>query len=365
MERTKLHDLIELAQEPSSEKRRELLRGVTDLFFTTDEPHAMGELGLFDDVMTQLAGEMEEAVKVELAQRMAAAPAPPRQLIRNLARDESIAVARTVLEGSQALTEDDLLAVARTRGQDHLRAISQRPTVSMAVSEAIVERGDDATVGVLVRNQGAEMSRETHEMVVDRAVDNPDLHEAVVSHRNLPADLLNEMYFVVEARLRDQILARNAELDPEALDAALAAGRKQLATRDGALPPDFAAAEAQIRQLKSKNAITPALLAGYLRGREITKFLVALCELANIDFHSARRILERREMDALSIVCKAAGFDRSLFLTFAVLILDRDDNAMGRAREYGELYDALQRETAQRTIRFWQMRRRTGDVAAA
>jgi uncharacterized protein (DUF2336 family) len=87
--------------------------------------------------------------------------------------------------------------------------------------------------------------------------------------------------------------------------------------------------------------------------------------MAGIDFHTAQRILEKRELDALSIVCKAAGFDRSLFLTFAVLILDRDANAMGRAREYGELYESLPREAAQRTLRFWRMRRTTGNVAAA
>ena len=52
-------------------------------------------------------------------------------------------------------------------------------------------------------------------------------------------------------------------------------------------------------------------------------------------------------------------------MTFAVLILDREANAMGRAREYGELFEALPREAAQRTIRFWRIRRQTGDVAAA
>ena len=36
--RPKLHDLIALAEEPSSERRRELMRGVTDLFFVTDAP---------------------------------------------------------------------------------------------------------------------------------------------------------------------------------------------------------------------------------------------------------------------------------------------------------------------------------------
>ncbi len=365
MTRTKLHDLIDLAQEPSSERRRELLRGVTDLFFASGDARGAGEMALFDDVMSQLAGEMEEAVRVELAQRMATAEAAPAGLISNLARDASIEVASPVLQGSSALTEADLIAVIRSRGQDHMRAISRRSAVSEAVSGAIVERGDDHTLQTLLANEGAQMSRETHEAVVDRAVQNPALHAAVVQRASLPIDLLNEMYFVVEARLRDTIMQRNAEVDPGALDAALAVGRKQLAARDGALPSDYDEAEKAVRAMRQRGAITPPVLAGFLRNRETTKFLVALSELAEIDFHTARRILERRELDALSIVCKAAGFERSLYLTFAVLILDREENAMGRAREYGELYEALPREAAQRTIRFWRMRRQTGDVAAA
>ncbi|HEY9219681.1 MAG TPA: DUF2336 domain-containing protein [Phenylobacterium sp.] len=365
MQRTKLHDLIELAKESSSDRRRELLRNVTDLFFTTELERSGQEMNLFDDILSQLASEMEEAVRVELAERIAQSDAPPRGLVQDLARDQSIAVAQPVLASSSALSEQDLLIVARTRGQEHLRAISQRENVSAAVSEAIVERGDDQTLTVLLRNEGAEMSRETHELVVDRAAENPDLHEAIVSRKALPADLLNEMYFVVEARLRDKILERNAELDPAAVDAALAASRKKVATRDGALPADYAEAEKAIKVMRLRNAITPPVLAGFLRNRETTKFLVALSDMAGIDFHTSRRILEKRELDALSIVCKAAGFDRSLFLTFAVLILDRDANAMGRAREYGELYESLPKEAAQRTIRFWRMRRTTGDVAAA
>ena len=102
-----------------------------------------------------------------------------------------------------------------------------------------------------------------------------------------------------------------------------------------------------------------------LRNRETTQFLVALSELADIDFHTARRILERKELDALAIVCKAADFDRSLFLTFTVLMLDRDSDAMARAKAHGDLYSALPKDAALRTIRFWRMRRSTGDVAAA
>jgi len=209
------------------------------------------------------------------------------------------------------------------------------------------------------------LSRTAHEAAVDRAVVNPDLHEAVVSRQALPADLLNEMYFVVEAQLRNRILEKNATLDPAQLDAALARGRKSVASRDGALPADYAQAEAAVRAMKAAGGVSPSSLAAFLRNGEITKFLVALSELADVDFHTARRILDRRELDALAIICKAANFDRSLFLTFAVLVLGRDDNAMGRAREYGQLYAELPRDSAARTMRFWRMRRQTGDVAAA
>jgi uncharacterized protein (DUF2336 family) len=360
---SKLRDLIDLAKEPSSERRRELLREVTNLFFSGVENQGEPEGPIFDDILTQLAGEMEEQVRVELAEQIAPHPVAPKRLLRTLAAD-SIAVAAPILQNSTALTEADLIHVAQSRGQEHLQAISQRAEVPEAVSEVIVARADDATLGVLLRNDGAALSRQAHETVVDRAVANADLHEAVLDRSSLPIDLLNEMYFVVEARLRNKILERNATMDPAQLEAALASSRKSVATKDGALPADYQDAERVVRQMLAKRAITPPVLAGMLRNRETTKFMIALAEQAGIDFHTARRILDRRELDALAIVCKAADFDRSLFLTFAVLVLDKDANAMGRAREYGELYSELPKESAQRTLRFWRMRRATGDLAA-
>ncbi len=363
MIQSRLHDLIALADEPSSERRRDLLRGVTDLFFAS-ESHDDVEMGLFDDVMGQLAGEMEEAVKIELAERLGTVAKAPPTLTRALVSD-TIAVARPILQGAPQLTEADLLHVARTQGQDHLRAISQRLAVPMVVSDAIVARGDDTTLSVLLRNEGAVLSRKAHETAIDRATANPELHEAVIDRQALPIDLLNEMYFVAEARLRDRIMERNANVDPIALDAALKAGRNRVAERDGALPPDYAAAVEEISAMKARGGVTPPVLAGMLRAKKTTLFLVALAEMADIDFHTARKIIERRELDGLAVVCKAADFDRALFLTFALLILDPNDNAMDKAKAYGELYAALPRDAALRTIRFWRMRRTTGDVAAA
>ena len=360
---SRLHDLIALAREPSSDRRRELLREITDLFLAQPaEAMDPTQAALFDEVMQRIAGEMEAAVRAELARRLAPTRVALPRLLNDLGADE-IAVAEPVLRQAAGFGDDDLLRLARSQGQDHLRAISQSEIVPEVVSDAIVERGDDTTLGVLLRNEGAALSRQASESAVDRAQANPELHAAVVERRSLPPDLMNEMYFVVEAQLRARIMARNAEIDPQALEAALKVGRRRLADRDGVSPPDLAEAEAHIEILCQKGELSPKTLAGFLRHGEHTRFTVALARLADIDFHTAQMILEGQRVDPLAIVCKAAGFDRALFLTFVVLMLNADADALGRAQEYGDLYGQLSGEAASRAIRFWRMRRQTGEAA--
>jgi len=364
MERSRLLDLIELAKEDSSSKRRELLRELTDLFFSPNAPRTGPEVELYDTVLVQLSAEMEAAVRAELGVRFTETGGAPRRLIKALANDDDVIVAEPVLVRSRDLTEDDLLEVVRTKGQGHLRAVSSRDDVSEKVSDVIVERGDDETLGVLLGNESAKLSRGGQETVVERASRNKDLHEAVVNRRDLPPDLLNEMYFVVEARLRQQILEQNTRIDPALLEQALSNSRRRVAAEDGSYPPDYEDAEAYITELRNAGELTPRVLARFLRSGGMTHFLVALAQLADIDFHTARHIVERKELDALGVVCKAADLDRALFLTYVVVLLGSDGDAMGRAHEYGKMYAALPRETALRTLRFWRMRRQEGGIAA-
>ena len=293
---------------------------------------------------------METAVRAELATRFADAADAPVSLIRRLAHDEA-SVAGAVLRASPVLTDEDLLSVVRTHGQEHLRAVSIRPTVSEAVSDVIVERGDDTTLGTLLRNDGAQLSRAASEAAVERARVNPALHEATVARSALPADLLNDMYFVVEARLRQQILEQNARMDPALLETALAAGRVRVATSDGTLPADYNESLAYVEELRAQ------MLARFLRSGGQTSFLIALSQLADIDFHTASQIVERRDLDALAVVCRSAELDRALFLTYAVVLLNDDGDAMGKAHAYARMYAELAPEAAQRTLRFWRMRR--------
>lgn len=352
---SRLPSLIALAREPSSESRRTLLRELTDHFFGSTTRSAT-EDELFGAVLSDLSADMETAVRKELSNRFSVRADAPRTLIRRLANDEAD-VADAVLRASTVLTEADLLGVVRVHGQEHLRAVSSRPEVPEAVSEVIVERGDDETLGTLLRNDGARLSRTASESAVERAKVNSELHAATVQRSSLPADLLNEMYFVVEARLRQHILEQNAAMDPVLLESALAAGRTSIATDDGVLPADYAESLAYVQELAAANQLSPQMLARFLRSGSRTPFLISLAQLSDVDFHTARQIVERRELDALAVVCRAAELDRALFLTFAVVILNDDGDAMTKAHGYARLYAELTGDQARRTLRFWRMRR--------
>lgn len=355
---SRLPDLIALAGEASSDKRRLLLRELTDHFFGAPN-HSATEAALYDAVLSDLSAEMETAVRAELAQRFAETPQAPRGLIRRLARDE-LEVAGPILRASPVLTDQDLIDVVQSQGQGHLREVSSRPHVSEAVSDAIVRNGDDETLGTLLRNDGAQLSRAATETAVERAKANPALHASTVERRGLPADLLNEMYFVVEARLRQQILEQNARLDPGLLESALTAGRVRVAAEDGALPADYAESLAYVEELRAAGQLTPPTLARFLRSNGRTAFVIALAQLADVDFHTAAQIIERRELDALAVICRAADLDRALFLTYAVVLLNTERDAMTRARGYAAMYSDLTREAALRTLRFWKLRRSAG-----
>lgn len=355
---SKLDALASIAQETCPERRRTLLRHATDVFFAP-EPVPLAVVELFDTAMEKLAASLEAELRADLARRLSTLSDAPRRLVSRLIGDPDGEVAQPMLEFSRALSEDDLYGVAQRGGQVHLRAVSRRDDLTERVTDRIVDRGDDETLGVLVSNNAAPLSRASSETVVDRAKANPALHAAVVGRENLPVDLLNDMYLVVEQRLREKIMARNAALPPEMLEEALSGSRVRLAAQQGALPPDYTEAVAYIEKLAAAGPIAPQTLVGFLRKGERTRFAAAVAHEAGVDFGVARRTLDRSDGDAMALLCKAAGHSEDLFRD---IMLQLRPAAAGI--ELQQRYAALARETAQRMVRFWKMRQAGAALAA-
>jgi len=350
-----LHKLVDLAREKSSERRRELLREVTDLFFDDIPQQGSSELSQYDGVLSKLAEDTAEDARAELAERFADSPDAPHGLIMQLARDV-IDVAAPILRKSNALSEDDLVAIAESTGQSHLKLLTTRKTLSEAVSDTIVRRGDDETVVSLVKNTGAKLSRTAFENITGRAETNPDLRAPLVARQETPTDLLNDLLTVVEARLRDRILQKFDGVDPEELQQAIDASHARLESR---LSNDKDADDARryVNAMKLRRQLDGALLVRLLREGQIMRCAAGLAVMTDTDLGTAKRALEGPGIDPLCLLCKSGGIDRTLFVTLCVMRNAGKGDALRDAREYGRIYDDLSEREAQRAMRFMSMRK--------
>ncbi len=101
----------------SSDKRGEMLRRVTGLFLDNANQLTEEQVGLFDEVIGLLIKKIETKVRVELSARLALIENAPIKVIRTLAHDDEIAIARPVLTHSVRLGSEDLLAIAKSKCQ--------------------------------------------------------------------------------------------------------------------------------------------------------------------------------------------------------------------------------------------------------
>ena len=351
---TPFSSLLTLARETSSDKRRELLREITDTFMVAPETHTEGETLQYGEVMAKLAHDVEMEVRRELADRLARIPNAPHSLITQLADDE-IAVAEPVLKESGVLQDSDLVALAERKGQDHLNALSQRKILSVKVTDAIVKRADDRVLETLVTNQGAKLSRNAMETVVSRAERNERLHAPVLKREDLPPDLMQEMFFFVNSSLKEFILQRTSEIDPASLDTMLKTAQRH-ATKKLHLPSWSPDAEAFINAKEAKRELNEQLLDQLLREHRSEEFLLAFARLTEIDVETAKRILADRSRESVAIACRAARFDRSTFANIVLLWGGREARPTREAQLVLSLYDRITVETAQRVMRFWRIR---------
>ena len=141
-------ELENVIQNGSQEKRALMLQRIANLFSDGAASFNEDHIGLFDDVLCRLVIEIETKARAELSERLSPIRNAPTQLMLKLANDDDIAVAGPVIAQSQRLDEVDLVSIAKTKGQAHLMAISERTGIGEAVTDECVpdQNGDQVSL---------------------------------------------------------------------------------------------------------------------------------------------------------------------------------------------------------------------------
>src|ERR1700761_299758 len=192
-------------------RRVETLRRVTDLFSSGVVEFSDDQIALFDDVFQCLMHHIETSARALLSNRLAPVDRAPPLTVRALAFDDLIEVAAPVLSQSERLDDETLIETARSKSQAHLMAISTRKVLSGAVTDVLVQRGNDAVVQSTVNNPGAEFTERGFTRLVSRAEGDDDLATCVGLRPTIPRHL----YLKLLAKASDTVRQRLETANPQ------------------------------------------------------------------------------------------------------------------------------------------------------
>lgn len=335
--------------------RVEMLSRVTDLFFAGASHYSADQINLFEEVIAKLAAAIEPMARAKLAERLAPARNAPAGVVRMLAFDDNIEVARPVLRVSECLSDADLVENANSKSQLHLVAISERKNLSEAVTDVLVTRGDQQVAYSVSKNASARISYAGFRMLLKRSIGDDKLALLVGTRGDLPRQHFLRLIDQASATVRARLMAENLG-DSATVEGVVDEISTGLRTDAQTVSANYAAARASIEALHRAGKLTEAEVRQFATERRLAETAAALTLLCGVENDIVERALLSSGSDILVILAKLAGF--SWQTAKAILILkSADRGAAGLNLEQAKAsFERLQSGTARHVLGFYYSR---------
>lgn len=316
--------LFALARDRQPEARRAVARGVGALVLGPAGTLSGSERVLALDILALVLQDVEMAVRRELAERLAEETEVPRALLMALLDDE-LEIARPVLMRSEALSDEDLVAIIRSRTREHRLAIAGRRRLSPPVGDALVEscqedgweRGEPVALALL-NNPGASLSARAMRHLSEAAAHRRPLCRPLLSRPELTPDLAARLYWLISVELRRFVLERFA-LPREQLDKALQGTLARLIEACRMRQPPAPEVTAMAGRLAEGGAATPPVLIHVLRAGQIGLFETLFAGAGRLPLPVVRRIITEPGGEPLAVACRAQRIEKGHFASIFLL----------------------------------------------
>jgi uncharacterized protein (DUF2336 family) len=335
-------------------RRVETLRRVTDLFINGANDYSDEQVGLFDDVFQALIDHIETSAKMLLSNRLAPIDTAPPLTIRALAFDDVIEVAGPVLSRSARLDDKTLIENARIKSQAHLMAISTRRTLSGAVTDVLVQRGNDEVIQSTVNNPGAEFTERGFTRLVDRAGGDDKLTASIGLQPSMPRHLYLKLLAKASQTVRQRLEAANPK-QAAAVPTAVKEATRRARSATSNITQTAEIAHALIKSLHADGRLDESEVAAFAKAGKFDEANASIAALANVPVTIAENMMIESRAEGVMILAKVAGLS---WPTVKTIIKMRDQLSGAEPADLSacqDTYERLRPSTAQQVLRFHRM----------
>jgi len=348
----------------TAEKRLETIKRVTDLFLASAESFNSEQIELFGDVLERLIKTIEiraiadVSVRIALAEmssQLAPVPQAPPSVVRRLAGNDEITVARPVLTESACLSTEDLVEIAKTKGEQHLLAMSGRWWLKEVVTDVILARRYPSVSRRIVNNPGARVSAAGFAIVVAQAEADPELAVETGIRVDLPPELRHQLLRSATEEVRARLLSRAPPHVFEEIRSAIATVSAGI-NREMSKVREFTAAQRLVARLRDNGELKEATLFEFAKQRKYEETVAALAALSHSTIEVIRPLMQSLRDDGVLVPCKVAGL---CWETVHAVLESRlatgsiGPHELANARSQ---FGKMTVENARRLLSFWQVR---------
>lgn len=270
------------------------------------------------DIIRIMAKDAAVRVREALSHNLKHSKELPNDVANALARDVE-SVAMPILEFSEILTDSDLISIVKSAGGAKQTAVARRATVSGSVADALIETKNAEAVATLVGNEGAKLSEQHFERVIDGYGAIDAVQASLVHRTKLPATIAEQLVTKVSENLR-QYLVSHHEL-PANLAADLVMESRERATV-GLLGPGAETVDVMqlVRQLKAGGRLSPTLILRSLCMGDMAFFEAAMAVMSRTPIVNARLLIHDQGQLGLKSLYLRTGMPERLYPAFRVAV---------------------------------------------
>jgi len=357
-ETTLLAELNEAVLRGTPESRLRALWHTTDLLITGR--YSEGDIWTFGEVIGRLADEIETAARSQLAEKLARFDQAPGNIIRKLAFDRAIEVARPVLEESKQLDTETLVASARSTSQAHMLAISRRRSIDERVTDELVTRGNREVVQSLAANSGARLSDFGFLHLIKRS----DGDNILAEQLGLRRDISRHLFQQLVAKASDEVKKRLAKGNPamfNEIQTSVTEVAGALNAKLGPVSRGYFVAKRLVTAQHQNGNLNESSISGYARSHKFDEVTIGMSLLCGMPPDVIERALMDSNGEMVLVLAKALDF--SWDTTMSLLFLGAKDHRISardlKVRE--EQYERLAVDASRSVLELYQTRK-SGDV---
>jgi uncharacterized protein (DUF2336 family) len=352
-----IDELEDVIAHGTPQRRAEILKNITDIFVVGSADYSNAQIELFDSVFVRLSSTIETSARAVLATRLAANARAPSMISRNLATDDSFSVAGPMLQHSQQLNDETLIAVARTQTQRHLLAISLRKSIGEDVTDVLLELGEKTVVLSAANNQKARFSEAGYRALVERSEGDDELATSVGLRHDIPR--LHFMRLLVRAShaVRNKLEAASPAMSSDIEDVVSEVANTILDQSSGA--GGCSAARRHVEALRAAGELDESHLAAFAAAEHVEEATVTLAVLCNLPIEAIERAMGQDRDETVLILAKASGISWPTVKAVLRMRAGARGVSPGEIEQAHEIFSRLKPTIARQVIEF-QSRRSQG-----